>query len=87
MSDATQQTGLPAEDAPEALKADISTLYQITCDQANEITELRKVLEASRCIKHWHCSGDSGMIVSREHVFALWEAIEAHDKAMGLEDV
>lgn len=34
----------PAEDSPEALKADIATLYEITCDQANEITQNRVLL-------------------------------------------
>lgn len=33
-----------AEDTPQALKADNETLYQITCDQANEIERLRRIV-------------------------------------------
>lgn len=36
-----------------------------------------KVLEAATCIRHWHDScGDEGMVVSKEHVFKLWEALK-----------
>lgn len=52
-----------------------------------EIQALRRVLKTARFIRHWHCSGDSGMIVSRDHVFELWAAIEDHDAIMGVQDV
>jgi len=39
-----------------------------------------RVVEASRCIRHWHDHGE-GMVVSAEHVFKLWEALDAFDKA------
>lgn len=51
-----------------------------------ELQALRKVLEAARCIRHWHCSGDAGMVVSKPHVFALWDVIEEHDAIMGVKD-
>ena len=49
-----------------------------------EILALRKVLDAARCIRHWHDREPDGMVVSAEHVRALWTAIAEHDEAMGV---
>src|SRR5579859_8183681 len=40
--------GVPVRDSVKALKADISTLVQITSDQANEIEGLRRTIGAIR---------------------------------------
>ena len=42
-----------------------------------EIERLRAVVEAARCIRHWHDVDNDGMVVSGEHVRALWQAL--HD--------
>ena len=39
-----------------------------------------RVVDASRCIRHWHDAHNDGMVVSAEHVYKLWEALEAFDK-------
>lgn len=47
------------------------------------VAALESVLEAARCIKHWHDAmpDDSGMVVSAAHVRALWQAIHDYDAA------
>jgi hypothetical protein len=42
-----------------------------------EIELLRRVRDAADCIKHWHDSGEDGMVVSAEHVRKLWAALDA----------
>ena len=37
------------------------------------------VVDAARCIRHWHDAHDGGMIVSGEHVRKLWETISTLD--------
>lgn len=49
-------------------------------DYLEEIERLRTVVEAARCIRHWHDSGNDGMVVSGEHVRALWQALHDLDK-------
>ena len=51
--------------------------------------EIKAVLEAARCIHHWHDScvnketGEAeGMVVSASHVRLLWEAIAKYDEAV-----
>lgn len=49
-----------------------------------ETARLRQaVVDAARCIKHWHDTGEDGMVVSKSHVFALWDALAALDRAEG----
>ena len=56
--------------------------YDVAPLLITEIEQLRAVLCAARCIRHWHDSlGDEGMVVSKAKVFELWEAIEAYDQA------
>ena len=38
---------------------------------------LEKVAEAAKCIRHWHDSGEDGMVVSASHVRDLWAALDA----------
>ena len=47
----------------------------------SEIERLQKVVEAARCICHWHDSANGGMVVSGEHVRALWQALHDLSKA------
>lgn len=56
----------------------------------HELRTLREVLTAARCIRHWHDTlpnaetGEcEGMVVSAEHVRAMWSRIGEHDAAMG----
>ena len=46
-----------------------------------QIAEARKVVEAARCIKHWHDAmrDNSGMVVSADHVRDLWVALADYD--------
>lgn len=43
--------------------------------EAKMLHDAAKVVTAARCIRHWHDSGSDGMVVSAEHVRALWEAL------------
>lgn len=38
------------------------------------------VIDAARCIRHWHDRGPDGMVVSKSHVFALWQTLNELDK-------
>lgn len=43
--------------------------------EAKMLYDAAKVVVAARCIRHWHDSGEDGMIVSTEHVRSLWHAL------------
>ena len=38
------------------------------------------VINAARCIRHWHDREPDGMVVSKSHVFALWQALTELDR-------
>lgn len=38
------------------------------------------VIDAARCVRHWHDREPDGMVVSKSHVFALWEALNELDR-------
>jgi hypothetical protein len=42
-----------------------------------ELQKMEAVIEAAKCIRHWHDRDPDGMIVSAEHVRKLWAAL--HD--------
>ena len=44
--------------------------------------ELSDVVDAARCIRHWHDAmrDNSGMIVSAECVRKLWKALDEYDE-------
>ena len=44
---------------------------------ATELQKMEAVIEAAKCIRHWHDRKPDGMIVSAEHVRKLWAAL--HD--------
>ena len=44
------------------------------------LAEAERVIDAARCIRHWHDSGD-GMVVSADKVRALWDALAKYDAA------
>jgi len=48
-----------------------------------KIDAMMPVIAAARCIRHWHDSVDGGMVVSGEHVRALWEALADYDELEG----
>ena len=52
----------------------------------SQLAEARNVIEAARCIRHWHDTGRNGegMIVSAEKVRELWNALEKFDAAGAL---
>ncbi|WP_155987127.1 hypothetical protein [Thioalkalivibrio sp. ALE16] len=52
---------------PEAIR-------QMAAD-AYRVESMQPVVEAARSIQHWHDSGEDGMVVSAEHVQALWQAL------------
>lgn len=45
-----------------------------------ENERLRAVVEAAKCIRHWHDREPDGMVVSAEHVRLLWVALAALDQ-------
>lgn len=54
-------------------------------DLQARLSQAEKVIEASRCIRHWHdaMSDGSGMVVSAEAVHKLWNELESYDKLKG----
>lgn len=44
---------------------------------AAELQKMEAVIEAAKCIRHWHDRDGGGMVVSAEHVRKLWAAL--HD--------
>jgi hypothetical protein len=44
---------------------------------ADELQKMEAVIDAAKCIRHWHDREPDGMIVSAEHVRKLWAAL--HD--------
>lgn len=51
-------------------------------DAKAELARTREVVDAARCIRHWHDTHNGGMIVSGSHVFALWDALDKYDAAL-----
>jgi hypothetical protein len=47
-----------------------------------EIEAMRAVIDAARCIRHWHDSSNNGMVVSGEHVRALWQSLSDYDEIL-----
>lgn len=45
-----------------------------------ENERLMAVVEAAKCIRHWHDREPDGMVVSAEHVRLLWVALAALDQ-------
>lgn len=53
------------------------------CGEAADLIEkMLPVIEAARCIRHWHDREPDGMVVSKSHVFALWESLGELDSGM-----
>lgn len=46
-----------------------------------ELAECSAVIEAARCIRHWHDAPNEGMVVSGSHVRELWKALNNYDAA------
>lgn len=70
---------------PEQFNKHQDSVYELIAERDAVKAELAlkdKVVEAARCIKHWHCAmaDDSGMVVSKEKVFALWDTLNDLDK-------
>jgi len=42
---------------------------------AKMLYDAAAVVTAARCIRHWHDSGKDGMVVSADHVRALWDVL------------
>jgi hypothetical protein len=49
---------------------------------AAQVEAAAPVIEAARCIKHWHDREPDGMVVSAEHVRALWDVLDQYDAAI-----
>lgn len=62
----------------------LSRALELARSQAELLRSVREVIEASRCIRHWHDSGrdNEGMVVSSKHVRLLWTALENYDSAL-----
>ena len=63
-------------------------LHSWAADAQKEIQRLRAelaacsaVIEAARCIRHWHDAPNEGMVVSGSHVRELWKALNNYDAA------
>lgn len=46
-----------------------------------ELAACSAVIEAARCIRHWHDAPNEGMVVSGSHVRELWKALNNYDAA------
>jgi malate synthase len=51
---------------------------------AAELQKMEDVIDAAKCIRHWHDREPDGMIVSAEHVRKLWAAL--HDLEANSQD-
>ena len=72
----------------DGLDGDVRHRHEIIADLVaarKRIYDMEKVVEAARCIRHWHDTGTDGMVVSRSHVFALWEALHNLDEPPNVE--
>lgn len=73
------------EEANKAmLYGDVRHRHEIIADLVaarKRIYDMGKVVEAARCIRHWHDTGADGMVVSASHVFALWAALDKLDES------
>ncbi len=61
------------------------SLGEISQAQAQTMREALAVVDAARCIQHWHdrmIGQDEGMVVSAEHVRLLWKALAVYDAAL-----
>ena len=45
-----------------------------------EIERLTAIADAANKIRHWHDAPNDGMVVSAEHVRALWVALREEDE-------
>jgi hypothetical protein len=54
--------------------------------RAKALEEAAPVIEAARCIRHWHDREPDGMVVSAEHVRALWAALDQYDAIRALKE-
>lgn len=50
-------------------------------DLRAELAACSAVIEAARCIRHWHDAPNEGMVVSGSHVRELWKALNNYDAA------
>lgn len=76
-------TGCEAEKEVAGLGGDVRHRHEIIADLVSarkRIYDMEKVVEAARCIRHWHDTGADGMVVSASHVFALWAALDKLDE-------
>ena len=84
----TEKTPLNALRSNDGLDGDVRHRHEIIADLVaarKRIYDMEKVVEAARCIRHWHDTGTDGMVVSRSHVFALWEALHNLDEPPNVE--
>ena len=72
----------------ERLRHDIERHIAIASEHATECERLRAelaecsaVIEAARCMRHWHDAPNEGMVVSGSHVRELWKALNNYDAA------
>ncbi len=65
-----------------SMKAVQEQLAAARADGERLPSQVLAVIEAARCIRHWHNTGrnDEGTIVSSAKVFELWEALGNYDK-------
>lgn len=42
---------------------------------AKMLYDAAAVVAAARCIRHWHDSGDDGMVASADHIHQLWDTL------------
>ena len=56
-------------------------------DQELREQAISRVIDASRCIRHWHDTlNGEGMVVSAEHVRLLWQALSEYDSLLAAID-
>ena len=79
----------PSTPAPTEAIATLCAVVQVSeayiATVGRDVERLRKVADAARCIRHWHDASNDGMIVSGEHVRALWQALSDLDAAPNVE--
>lgn len=75
----------PLTDAASNSADPINNLRVLCARLEREGNRMKLVVDAARCIRHWHDRENGGMVVSGEHVMALWQALHDLDEASNAE--
>ena len=71
---------MPLKKKAEAELAELWSRFDNQMQAEAEVDKMKAVVEAARCIRHWHCREPDGMVVSKEAVMRLWDSLSELDQ-------